>query len=119
MSAVGEDLLSEQLIAQILQNDQLLLESFKQAERLQLDYVVAASDGAQDDDDAPMNISETPRFTSPESDGDLASEFYLADALVSTDAAYAQSVQNAAQVAITADWQYAQKIAAAERLAFV
>jgi hypothetical protein len=110
MAAVSNELLSEQCIAQILENDLRLLESVKQAEKLQLDHVVAVSARAQG--------GRIPKFSQapqPEMDVDLAFETYISDARTTNDAAYAQSIQNEIQATIIQDWQYAQRVAAAER----
>lgn len=114
MAAVADDLLSEQCIAQVLENDLRLLESLKQAEKLQLDHVVAVS----------ARGGLIPKFSQPllpesESDVDLAFKFYVSDALANNDADYAQSIQNEIQATIIQDWQYAQKVAAAERSVLV
>ncbi|KAF8067842.1 hypothetical protein FPV67DRAFT_1626064 [Lyophyllum atratum] len=113
MTAVAQDILSEQLIAQLLDNDLLLLDSFKQAEKLQLDQVVAASARTQ---------GRIPKYSKLDSasmvidaDVDLAFQLYLSDARVSNDASYAQAVQSQTYTVNTADHQYAQKLAANER----
>lgn len=104
------DLLSEQLIARLLETDLLILESAKQAERLQLDQVIAVSARAQ---------GRIPRYTKgvmeETRDSDLAFEMYVSEARVSGDAAYARAVQSQGHVADTIDRQYAQKLAAGER----
>jgi hypothetical protein len=114
MAAVTGDLLSEQYIAQILENELRLLESFKQAEKLQLDHVVAVSARAQGGRITKFSQSLLP---ASESDVDLAFEAYVSDARANNDAVYAQSIQNEIQATIIQDWQYAQKVAAAERSA--
>jgi len=116
MATATDDLLNERYIAQVLENDLRLLESLKKAEELQLDHVVAVS--AQSQGRIPkFSSSQVLRSKSTESDVDLAFETYVLDARVNNDAAYAQSVQNEIQAMITRDWQYAQRVAAAERLA--
>ncbi|KAJ7432895.1 hypothetical protein B0H11DRAFT_2123541 [Mycena galericulata] len=67
MTSCEDDVLSELLIAQLLEEDLRLLGSAKEAERLQLDQVLAV---------------------------DIALEIYAEDARVSSDAAYAQRFQN-------------------------
>ena len=110
MADVTNELLSEQCIAQILENDLRLLESVKQAEKLQLDNVVAVSAQAQGG-----RIPEFSQAPQPELDVNLAFETYLSDARTSNDGAYAQLIQNEIQAKITQDWQYAQRVSAAER----
>ena len=108
----GDDALSERLIAQLLQEDLLLAESTKQAERLQLDQVLAASSRSK---------GRIPKYSSavvtdsPKYDSEIALEILAADAMVSCDATYATSLQHAQRSALVADEQYAQRVAAAER----
>lgn len=108
--ACADDLLSELLIAQLLEEDLGLLGSAKEAERLQLDQVLAVSARAQ---------GRIPKFSGAlaapvvKDDEDIALEIYIEDARVSSDAAYAQCIQNST----FADMQYAQKVAAAEKWA--
>lgn len=112
MAVVGDDLLSERLISQLLENDLLLLESMKEAEKLQLDQVMAVSARAQG------RIPKFSKVVSPissEMDGDLAVRLYISDAQANNDVAFAQSIQNETQVENTKNYQYALKVAAAER----
>ncbi|KAG6916428.1 hypothetical protein DXG01_006832 [Tephrocybe rancida] len=111
--AHAHDVLSEQLIAQLLQEDLNLLESFRQAEKLQLDQVMATSARAQGR--IPTYSKQNAVVNDPDNDAVLAFEMYVADARVSSDAAYAQTVQNEAFTANTVDWQFAQRLAANER----
>ncbi|RDB30352.1 ATP-dependent RNA helicase DEAH12, chloroplastic [Hypsizygus marmoreus] len=113
MTAVAQDLLSEQLIAQLLESDLLFLESAKQAEKFQLDQVLAVSARAQGR--VPKYSKETLGSITSDSDVDLAFELYVSDALASNDAAYAQAIQSETHAIDTVDRQYALKVAAAER----
>ena len=103
------DLLSEQLIARLLENDLLSLQSFKQAESLQLEQVLATSAETHG-----RIIGHSIKMTS-DADEDLAYELYVENARVSSDAAYAQAMQNEANARETRDHQYALQLAAAER----
>ncbi|KAF7349314.1 RBR-type E3 ubiquitin transferase [Mycena sanguinolenta] len=102
-----DEVLSEILIAQLLQEDLESLSSAKQAERLQLDQVFAAS---------ARLAGRIPKFSTPtasvaQDDGDFALAIYAEDARVSSDAALAQRVQ----ASTLADMHYAQRVAAAEK----
>lgn len=112
MAVVGDDLLSERLISQLLENDLLLLESMKAAEKLQLDQVMAVSARAKG---RIPKFSKVESTISPEMDGDLAVRLYISDARVNNDVAFAQSIQNETHVENTTNHQYALKVAAAER----
>ncbi|KAJ6571684.1 hypothetical protein B0H19DRAFT_936268 [Mycena capillaripes] len=108
MNSCEDDVLSEILIAQLLEEDLRLLGSAKEAERLQLDQVFAASARAN---------GRIPKFSGSagtlvvKDDEDVALEIIAEDARVSSDAALAQRVQ----ASTMADMQYAQKVAAAEK----
>ncbi|KAJ7152586.1 hypothetical protein C8R43DRAFT_1003009 [Mycena crocata] len=108
MTSCEDDVLSELLIAQILEEDLRLLNSTKEAERLQLDQVLAVSARAK---------GRIPKFSASaatlvlKNDEDIALEIYAEDARLSSDAAYAQRIQASG----LADMQYAQKLAAAEK----
>ncbi|KAJ7487800.1 hypothetical protein FB451DRAFT_1528476 [Mycena latifolia] len=108
MASCEEDVLSELLIAQLLEEDLCLLGSAKEAERLQLDQVIAISTRA---------TGRIPKFSAStgvsevKDDADIALEIYAEDARLSSDSAYAQRIQSSN----IADRQYAQKVAAAER----
>ncbi|KAJ7627525.1 hypothetical protein DFH06DRAFT_1227387 [Mycena polygramma] len=106
MDSCENDILSEILIAQLLQEDLCFLGSAKEAERLQLDQVFAVSARAK---------GRIPKFSeaalAPKEDEDVALEILAEDARVTSDAAYAQRVQSST----IADMQYAQKVAAAEK----
>lgn len=106
----NSDLLSEQFIANLLEADLLMLKTAKQAERLQLDQIIATSAHAQGR--IPKYAKETMEDTP---DSDLAFEMYVSEAKVNGDAAYARAVQSQRQIAETMDRQYAQKLAASER----
>ncbi|KAJ7135966.1 hypothetical protein C8R44DRAFT_769368 [Mycena epipterygia] len=108
MASCNDDVLSELLIAQLLEEDLRLLGSAKEAERLQLDQVLAISARAK---------GRIPKFSGSagalveKEDEDVALEIYAQDARVSSDTAYAHRIQ----ASNTADMQYAQKVAAAEK----
>ncbi|KAJ6631063.1 hypothetical protein B0H10DRAFT_1980669 [Mycena sp. CBHHK59/15] len=108
MTSSEDEVLSELLIAQLIEEDLRLLGSAKEAERLQLDQALAVSARAK---------GRVPKFSGSvaaseiKDDEDIALEIYAGDARVSSDAAYAQRVQ----ASNVADLQYAQKVAAAEK----
>ncbi|KAJ7755328.1 hypothetical protein DFH07DRAFT_743267 [Mycena maculata] len=108
MAFCEDDMLSELLIAQLLEEDLRLLGSAKEAERLQFDQVIAASALAK---------GRIPKFSGSvgvpvaKDDEDIALEIYAQDARLSSDSAYAQRIQSSG----LADMQYAQKVAAAEK----
>ncbi|KAF7350397.1 RBR-type E3 ubiquitin transferase [Mycena venus] len=109
MASSGEDdILSGLLIAQLLEEDLRLLESTKEAERLQLDQVLAVSARAKGR--IPKFSTSAPGISGKD-DEDVALEILAEDARVSSDAAFAQRVQ----ASTIADMQYAQKVAAAEK----
>ncbi|KAG5654567.1 hypothetical protein H0H81_000092 [Sphagnurus paluster] len=112
MTAVADDLLSEQLIAQLLQNDLADLESSMQAEKLQLDQVIAVSGGARGRK-SPKDSSDA--LAAPDTDAELALRMYISDAQLINDGEYAQAIQSQTSAADTVDWQYAQRLAANER----
>ncbi|KAJ7048506.1 hypothetical protein C8F01DRAFT_1190188 [Mycena amicta] len=102
-----DDTLSELLIAQLIEEDLRLLGATKEAERIQLDQILATSAQASGQFSKPSDVKD-------DSDSDdqlVALEILAGDARVSSDALYAQRVQSAN----LADMQYAQKVAAAEK----
>ncbi|KAG6816774.1 hypothetical protein H0H87_003037 [Tephrocybe sp. NHM501043] len=113
MAASVYDFASEQLIAQLLQEDLTLMDSYRQAEKLQLDQVIATSARAQGH--IPKYSKDDTVSNNLDTDADIAFELYVSDARVSSDAAYAQTVQNEAFTANTVDMQMAQRMAANER----
>jgi hypothetical protein len=108
MTSCEDDVLSEILIAQLLEEDLRLLGSAKEAERLQLDQVLAISARAKG---RIPKFSATTGASVIKGDEDVALEVLAEDARVSSDAAYAQRVQTST----IADMQYAQRVAAAEK----
>jgi hypothetical protein len=103
MAVAMDDLLSERFIAQLLDNDLLLLDSIKEAEKLQLDQCLIPE------------FSKVATVSSAEMDANLAFRLYVSDAQIKNDEAFAQSVQNETHVEHTTNHQYALKVAAAER----
>ncbi|KAG6853323.1 hypothetical protein C0991_005200 [Blastosporella zonata] len=98
MAAIDHDVASEQLITQLLQEDRILLESYRQAEIIHLDQFIAISEG---------EFLKPPNYL--DNDADLAFELFL------SDTAYAQTFQNEAFAENTADLQLAQRLTANER----
>ncbi|KAG6812203.1 hypothetical protein H0H92_003939 [Tricholoma furcatifolium] len=110
--AVVHDALSEQLISQLLQEDVQLLDAYRQAEKLQLDHVIALSSQTQG---RIPKYSKNDAQENPDNDADLAFKLYVSEAGISRDASYAQEMQNDIFAANTADVQLAQSLAANER----
>jgi hypothetical protein len=109
MNSCEDDVLSELLIAQLLEEDLRLLGSVQEAERLQFDQVIAVS--ARATGRIPKFSGAAGVHAAAKDDGDFALEIYTEDARISSDSAYAQRVQTSN----VADLQYAQKVAAAEK----
>ncbi|KAJ7598759.1 hypothetical protein C8J56DRAFT_814955 [Mycena floridula] len=101
MAAVTESL-SEQLIAQLLQEDLAMLEQVREVERQQLDHILALS--AKPSGRIPKLSSSVAHPT------DADEELALRQALCNNDAALALSLH----ATLVADQQYAQRLAAAE-----
>ncbi|KZT28083.1 hypothetical protein NEOLEDRAFT_1161274 [Neolentinus lepideus HHB14362 ss-1] len=108
----SDDVLSELLIAQLLEEDMQSLASAKAAEKLQLDTVIAQS--AQ----AKQRIPKVSKPV-PKTDEDLALELLAADSRLTSDAAYAQMLQQTTDVNIVAGRHSAMQLAAAERKALL
>ncbi|KAJ7096690.1 hypothetical protein B0H15DRAFT_826053 [Mycena belliarum] len=108
MTSCEDDVLNDLLIAQLLEEDLRLLGSAKEAERLQLDQVIAVS--ARATGRIPKFSASTGAYITKD-DADIALEIYAKDSRLSSDAAYARRIQTSA----IADMQYAQKVAAAEK----
>lgn len=102
------DVLSELLVAQLLEEDLRDLEYIKQAERLQLDQLIA---------DSSKGGRRIPKFSkAPSSDNeDIAVRLMVEDARLSSDALYAQALQHSTDVNNVASLQLAQSLAAAEK----
>ena len=111
--AVANDLLSELLIARLLQEDLDLWASAVEAERIQLDGILTSS--APDTMDHNIEII-CPSISEPlVDDGDLALAIFAADARLTSDAAYVESLQLSEEASFVASQQYAQTVAAAEK----
>ncbi|KAK7046632.1 RBR-type E3 ubiquitin transferase, partial [Favolaschia claudopus] len=110
---MADEILSEILIAQLLEEDLRAVESAKEAERLQLDQVFAVS--ARASGRIPKFSASAKSVIQNDADfvffGVVALAFLAADARISSDAAFAQRVQ----ASTIADLQYAQQVAAAEK----
>ncbi|KAL7284060.1 hypothetical protein ACG7TL_001337 [Trametes sanguinea] len=108
--AQNQDLLTEQLIARLLEDDLQDMENARAAEALQLSETFRVSALAAGR--FPKNVQAVK--TDP-SDEDLAMEVLAAEIIASKDALIAQELQHAEESDLTASRQYAQKLAAAER----
>ncbi|KIM74131.1 hypothetical protein PILCRDRAFT_828552 [Piloderma croceum F 1598] len=111
--AVANDLLSELLIAQLLQEDLDLWTFAVEAEKIQLDGILTSS--APDTMDHNMEITCPFVSEPPVDDGDLALAIFAADARLTSDAAYVESLQLSEEASFVASRQYAQTVAAAEK----
>jgi hypothetical protein len=99
------DILSELLIAQLLEEDLANIEHGKAAEHLQLNLVL------HDSPESPQPHSEKVD-DEPEADEVVAARLLVESARLTGDAAYAQTLHNSFDVA---SYQLAQKLAAAEK----
>ncbi|KDQ60169.1 hypothetical protein JAAARDRAFT_597882 [Jaapia argillacea MUCL 33604] len=116
MSSPGDDALTELLIAQLLQEDLRDAAATKEAEKIQLDLVLA--DSAMRKGHIPKRSYNT-RSNTPPADGDVALELLAADARLTGDAVYAQSLQLSDEASVVANMQFAMRVAAAEKKALL
>jgi hypothetical protein len=108
----SNDILSDLLIAQLVENDLNLWVATVEAERLQLEEILTSSTP----DTMGHNTEITcPPQSQPVDDGDVALAIYAADARLTSDAAYVESLQLSEEASFVASRQYAQTVAAAER----
>jgi hypothetical protein len=110
-STFDDDLASELLIAQLLEQDIQELASGKAAENLQLGQLLG-------DDVKPPIVKEKivqPSHMGTEDDVSVALGLYASDARISSDAAYAATVHAQNSAGILADQQFAQRVAATEK----
>lgn len=120
MIQANGDILSELLIAQLLEEDLRMLAQAQEAERVQLDHVLTESKLAARLALDPKGKREMSPFVFPpeeeiDSDAQIALQIAVNEARAESDAAYAQSLQSSQNSAIFTDQQTAQKWAAAER----
>jgi hypothetical protein len=109
-AAAHSDYLSEQLIAELLEEDLRLLQSAQEAERLALSDL--SDPNAMDQDTCHPN-KELVEADSLSNDERAALEAIMADLRLATDAEYAQRLQ-AAQTIAMSDAQIAMKLSATE-----
>lgn len=102
----GTDVLSELLIAQLLEEDLRSLSYQDEAERLQLEEMMR--------DSQPPASKASARNDPPMEDAQCALEMQMMDARASVDALFAQSLQ-LSDASAMAGRQYAQKVAAMEK----
>ncbi|CAL1708947.1 unnamed protein product [Somion occarium] len=103
------DVLSELLVAQLLEEDMRTFADAREAERLQMTQVLADSSRASGRIPKKFNIKDTM------SDGDVALQLMAEEARLSGDAALAQALQHSVDSSVTAGQQEAQRLAAAEK----
>lgn len=114
----NNDMLSELLIAKLLEEDVRLLENARAAEELQLNETIASS--ALADGRFPKKggyksggVRGAPSIQRP--DEDIVIEVLAAEINATKDALIAQSLQHASDSNMASSRQYAQKLAAAEK----
>ncbi|KAI0360484.1 hypothetical protein OH77DRAFT_1501240 [Trametes cingulata] len=111
MTAVANnDMLTELLIAQMLEEDMRHLEDMRAAEQLQLGEALRTS---------ALAAGRFPKRSHPtklgHSDQDVALEILSAEVIANKDAVIAQALQHQEDSNLVASRQYAQKLAAAEK----
>jgi hypothetical protein len=104
------DVLDGLLVAEMLQHDLDDIISAQEAERLQLEEILAAT--AADKFQAGVDI---PKHGALYSDRELAMQFLVADARRASDSAYAEKLQVDQDATFMASLQEAQRVAAAEK----
>ncbi|KAI0674525.1 hypothetical protein C8Q78DRAFT_1015358 [Trametes maxima] len=108
--APNNDMLTELLIAKMLEDDMRALENARAAEELQLSEAMQSS---------ALAAGRFPRRVQPVSlgvsDEDVAFDILSSEILANKDAAIAQAMQHAEDSNVIASKQYAQKLAAAEK----
>ena len=97
------DILTQLLIARLLEEDMTSIENGKVAEQLQLDLILHSNSN-------PKVLQ--PHFQEVDTDDEVAMRMFTKSARVTTDAVVAQSLHNSLDVA---SYQLAQKLAAAEK----
>ena len=114
----SDDVLSELLIAQLLEEDLSLAALAQEAERIQLEQVLSESKvGNQGKDPAgKRELSSSPEASmrSMQTDSDIALRTMASEARLASDTAYAQELQRLQNAGLLADEQVARKWAAAE-----
>lgn len=109
---MATDVLSEMLIAQLIEEDMRMLASHHQAESLQFTQVLADSTKGEG------GIQQVARPEPPQ-DIEMAARLWAEEARLSGDAALAQSLQHSDDVEATANRQYAMRLAASEKKAML
>jgi len=100
------DVITELLIAQLLEDDLRNIASTKDAEQVQLEEVLSASS-------SPANPVCKPQI-GPPSEFNIAQELFVASFRLASDAALAESLRTQ-DTSIVANQQHAQKVAAGEK----
>ncbi|KAI0827131.1 hypothetical protein BC628DRAFT_1409914 [Trametes gibbosa] len=106
----GSDILSELLIAQMLEDDMRQLENARTAEEIQLSDALRSSALAAGQNPRTYQVGSPYR-----SDQDVAVESFICEVIANKDAVFAQALQHTEEKNIIASFQYAQKLAAAEK----
>ncbi|KAI0336752.1 hypothetical protein GY45DRAFT_1315385 [Cubamyces sp. BRFM 1775] len=108
--APNDDVLTELLIARMLEDDMKQLEDAKAAEQLQLSEALRTS--ALVAGHFPKKVQPAPLG---QNDQDMALEILSAEIAASKDALFAQALQHAEDRDLVASQHYAQRLAAAEK----
>ncbi|KAF9819392.1 hypothetical protein IEO21_02135 [Rhodonia placenta] len=107
------DVLSELLIARILEEEMLALSHAQEAEKLQVDLMIDESDLlAGKGSGKHKAVAQEPIS---DSDGDLVLKMVIKELRMSSDATLAQALQHSDDVTIIAGQQHAQRLAAGEK----
>ncbi|KZT10255.1 uncharacterized protein LAESUDRAFT_672944 [Laetiporus sulphureus 93-53] len=111
MSSGDADVLSELLIAQLLDDDVQTMIGFQAAQKAQLAEII--TDSAPGKGKAPQREESDEEMLCD--DNDLAIQLFAETVRLSRDAALAQSLQHSHNASATADLQYAQQLVAADK----
>lgn len=103
------DFLSEQLVAQLLEEDLQELEFSKQAEKLQLNQILT------DSCKGTKRIPRHPKASVDDVDSEMATKLMAQEVRLASDANFAQALQHSTDVNHVASEQMAQRLAATER----
>lgn len=110
--ALSEEIQSELLIAQLLEEELECWSSAMEAERLQLDAILTASEPEYAKTDCA--ISEPPPPLEAY-DSNFALAIFTSDARLTSDTAYVESLQITEESEFVTNQQFAQRVAAKEK----
>ncbi|KAI0073639.1 hypothetical protein K474DRAFT_1720258 [Panus rudis PR-1116 ss-1] len=107
----SDDVLTELLIAQLLEQDMRTLTDARTAAKLQTELTLTQSGRSSGPNPAKVTVP----IEASLSDEEIALQLLAEEARISSDAAFAQSLQHSEDASTTAGKQYAQKLAAIEK----